>query len=208
MSTVDLDQLTAALAGHDADPETVMTAFRRKRRRRARNRYLSLSAAAVAATLGLTIGLQPRTTAPQPTGLTTGGKAASGTALADGCARLPLRERLAAARSAGASVIVGYGSLTGKSAAGYDAMTLRSVRTLAGPTVASGSTSWVPAGSSRAPDGRLFAIVWPKSVAHATVGPILAVAPVVNGQVIFGISGCWDTASLPLATVEQLASGR
>jgi hypothetical protein len=136
------------------------------------------------------------------------GQAVSGTALADGCARMPLRERLAAARSAGASVIVAHGSLTGDTAAGYDAMALRSVRTLAGPRIASGTTAWVPAGSPRAPDGRLFAIAWPKRVTHSAVGPTLVVAPVVNGQVIFGVSACWDTASLPLATVEQLTIGR
>lgn len=205
MSTVDLDQLTAALAEHDADPETVMTAFRRKRHRRVRNRYLSLGAAAV---VGLTAAFLPRATTPQPMPAASSGQAASGTALADGCARLPLRERLAAARSAGAPVIVGYGSLTGRTAVGYDAMTLRSVRTLAGPPIASGSTVWVPAGTPRAPDGRLFAIVWPKPATHPTIGPTLTVAPIVNGQVIFSASGCWDTASLPLATVEQLAIGR
>lgn len=205
---MDLDQLTTALAGHDADPETVMTAFRRKRRRRARNRYLPLGTAAAAA-LGLTIGLLPGATAPRPTATAVSpGQTASGTALADGCARIPLRERLATARSAGASVIVGYGSLTGHTAAGYDAMALWSVRTLAGPPIASGSTVWVHAGSSREPDGRLFAIVWPMSVTHTVIGPTLIVAPIVNGQVIFGVSGCWDTASLPLATVEQLATGR
>lgn len=204
---MDLDQLTAALAGHDADPETVMTAFRRKRHRRARNRYLSLGAVA-AAVVGLTAAFLPRATTPQPMPAASSGQAVSGTAFAGGCARIPLRERLAAARSAGASVIVGYGSLTGRTATGYDAMTLRSVRTLAGPPVASGSTAWVPAGSPRAPDGRLFAIAWPKPVTHTTIGPTLIVAPVVNGLVIFGVSGCWDTASLPLATVEQLASGR
>jgi hypothetical protein len=86
-------------------------------------------------------------------------------------------------------------------------MTLRAVRTLAGPTISSGSTGWI-AGAAKgsavttegqslwALDGALFAIVTPAAGAGAPAGPVLRVAPVVNGQVIFGDAGCWGTAGL------------
>jgi hypothetical protein len=114
-------------------------------------------------------------------------------------------------------VIVATGTLTGAAASSasasglpgstYYAMTLRAVRTLAGPPISSGSTGWI-AGAAKgsavttegqslwAPDGALFAIVTPAG-AGAPVGPVLRVAPVVNGQVIFGDAGCWDIDGLP-----------
>jgi len=133
------------------------------------------------------------------------------------CAGAPLQSQLAAALRRGGSVIVATGTLTGKTVASsasaggppgstYYAMTLREVRTLAGPPVSSGSTGWIagaakgsavtPEGQSLwAPDGALFAIVTPAG-AGAPVGPVLRVAPVVNGQVIFGDAGCWNIAGL------------
>ena len=144
---------------------------------------------------------------------------ASGSYSATSCAGAPLKTVLAAAVKRGGSVIVATGTLTGKSVASsasagsppgstYYAMTLRAVRTLAGPPISSGSTGWIagaakgsavtPEGQSLwAPDGALFAIVTPAAGTGAPVGPVLRVAPVVNGQVIFGDAGCWSTAGLP-----------
>jgi hypothetical protein len=149
-----------------------------------------------------------------------GGSAAS-------CAAVPLRQDIANALRSGASVIVGYATQTGTSVAGnpatggapaYYAVTLRSVQTLAGPEIESGSTAWVPgaasgetsggsassAGTASAsegevlwtPDGELFAIVSPHA-AGAPRGPVLRSAPVINGDVIFSSYGCWDVAGLP-----------
>jgi hypothetical protein len=128
---------------------------------------------------------------------------------------VPLPSQLAAAVRGGGSVIVATGTLTGKTVAAssstggaYYAMTLRAVRTLAGPAITSGSTGWIagpakgsavtPEGQSLwARDGSLFAIVTPAAGAGAPVGPVLRVAPVVNGQVVFTADGCWNVAGLP-----------
>lgn len=125
-----------------------------------------------------------------------------------------MAETLATARRSGASVIVAVGSLTGKTAVSggqvYYQMSLRSVRTLSGPPIASGSTGWI--GSTRGPagsipsadagalwgtDGRLFAIAWPARMTGTTVGPVLHVAPVAGGRVILSSAGCWDSVGLP-----------
>jgi hypothetical protein len=130
--------------------------------------------------------------------------------MTSGCGSVSLPETLAMARQGGASVIVATGSLTGETAQVHHQMVLRSVRTLSGPVVVSGSTGWLnsalgpsgpipgaDAGALWAPDGRLFAIVWPARVTGTAVGPVLRVAPVVDDQVIFSSAGCWDTAGLP-----------
>jgi len=158
----------------------------------------------------------PRSTLPNA--LPGGFSSASGTSSAASCAGVPLNSQLATALQHGGSVIVATGTLTGKAVAAsasaggppgstYYAMTLRAVQTLAGPPVKSGSTGWIagaakgsavtPEGQSLwAPDGALFAIVTPASGSGAPVGPVLRVAPVVNGQVIFSDAGCWNTAGL------------
>ena len=132
----------------------------------------------------------------------------------EGCASVSLARTLATARSSGASVVVARGTLTGNRVQDggpvYDAMILRSVRTISGPLIASGSVGWVfgargqsgplpgaDAGALWAADGQLFAIVWPRRATGLTVGPTLRIAPLVNGQVIFSAAGCWDATGLP-----------
>ena len=140
--------------------------------------------------------------------------------------RRELRRRAAEADLAqavrkGASVIVGYGTPTSGSAAvpgagsnapAYYSLTLRSVRTLAGPTVTSGSIAWIasasPGSSAGATtarafpaSGELFGVVSP-SAGSGVPGPVLQAAPVASGQVLLRGAGCWDTAasgSTPLA---------
>lgn len=137
---------------------------------------------------------------------------------------MPFQAQLAAAVRRGASVIVAVGAPTGKSVAvnhsvnnsalnnsagglsAFYAMTLRSVRTLRGPAVASGETAWSPGSAPAeaspvnsevlAPGGRLFAIVWPKSAMSGFVGPTLQLAPVVGADVVFTPFGCWDLTGL------------
>jgi hypothetical protein len=127
-----------------------------------------------------------------------------------------LKSQLAASVRGGASVIVAVGTLTGKSVNGdpatagapaFYAMTLRSVQTLRGPAVASGSAAWIP-GPARgtrantvnsallAPGGRLFAIVWPKAATHYPVGPTLQPAPIVGADVVFTPYVCWNLDGL------------
>jgi hypothetical protein len=209
---VDLDQLAAALAQHDADPDPVMAAFRAKRRRRARNRNLTIGGglAAIAIVAGVAAA-QPWATAPRSAGTAQPTGQANSPA-GNGCASVSLQETLAMARQGGASVIVADGSLTGKTALNgiYHEMILRSVQTLSGPAIASGSTGWIDssrgpagpipgadAGTLWATDGRLFALAWPARATGTAVGPLLRAAPVVDGQVIFSSAGCWDTAGLP-----------
>jgi hypothetical protein len=45
----------------------------------------------------------------------------------------------------------------------------------------------------------VFAIVWLNSAHIPKVkGPVLRIAPVVDGHVVFGaVNGCWDTRGLP-----------
>ena len=136
---------------------------------------------------------------------------------AAGCDSVRFQAKLAEAVRQGASVIVGYGTLAagpgtvlGASghATAYYSLTLRSVQTLAGPTVAQGSVAWIaatsPAASASsgtaqqrtdAPAGELFGIVSPAAASGAP-GQVLQAAPVVNGQVLLAGPGCWDiTAS-------------
>lgn len=208
---MNLEQLAAALAQHDADPDAVKAAFRAKRHRR-RNRYLTacggLAAVGIVAVAAV---LQPWATTPQPAG--TAQPTGSTPPVASGCASISLQETLAMARQGGASVIVANGSLTGRTVVdgqAYHEMKLRSVQVLSGPAIASGSTGWVAsvrgpagpipgadAGALWATDGGLFAIAWPAREAGTAVGPVLRVAPVTDGQMIFSSAGCWDAAGLP-----------
>ena len=137
----------------------------------------------------------------------------AGPGAAGACTGAPLATQLAAAVHDGASLIVATGSLTGRSVTGappvpggapaFYAMKLRSVRTLRGPAVASGSTDWIP-GPARgtpanpqnaallAPGGRIFAVVWP----GAPVGSTLQLVPIVGTDVVFTPYGCWDLTGL------------
>jgi hypothetical protein len=213
VSPVELEQLTEVLTQTDADPDAVLAAFRVKRHRRARRRHLAVGGGLAAAVIvALVVVLQQWATAPR-LHLTPGATGSANPPGASGCASIPLRDVLAMARQGGASVIVADGSLTGRSVVDgqvYDQMALRAVRTLSGPAIASGGAGWVAsvrgpagpipgadAGALWAPDGRLFAIAWPARETGTTVGPVLRVAPVVDGQVIFSSAGCWDTSGLP-----------
>ena len=125
---------------------------------------------------------------------------------------MPLKSQLTAAIRSGASVIVAVGrpagkTVTGKQATAFYALTLRSVRTLRGPAVASGATAWSPGPAPGtpatpvnsellAPGGRLFAIVWPKAVTNDLAGPELQLAPIVGADVVFTPYGCWDLTGL------------
>jgi hypothetical protein len=154
------------------------------------------------------------------------GSSRSSASSAASCGTVRLQADLAEAVRKGASVIVGYGTLASGSAAvhgagsdapAYYSLTLRSVQTLAGPTVTSGSIAWIAgatpvasAGSSAssgsasaeppafAPGGELFGIVSP-SAASGIPGPVLQAAPVSDGQVLLSSPGCWDITggSLP-----------
>jgi hypothetical protein len=134
---------------------------------------------------------------------------------------------LAQAVRKGASVIVGYATLTsgtaavpgtGSHAPAYYSLTLRSVRTLAGPTVTSGSIAWI-AGASPGPrggaataqsqafpaSGELFGVVSP-SAGSGVPGPVLQAAPVASGQVLLRGGGCWDTAASGLTPPEPAST--
>lgn len=143
-------------------------------------------------------------------------RAAAGSGAAGSCAAVPLKDAIAAAVRSGASVIVATGTLTGKSvtaspatagATAYYAMTLSSVTTLRGPAIAPGSTAWAPGpapGTGASPEnstllaagGRLFAIVTPASASPGVPGPVLRLAPVAGGDVVFTPYGCWDVSGL------------
>lgn len=207
------EELMAALTEHDADPGAVMAAFRAKRGRRSRNRGLAACGGlATAGIIAAAAVLQPWA----PTQSHTVARRTSQppvTSPASGCATVSIPQTLATARRSGASVIIAVGSLTSKTAVSsgqvYYQMRLRSVRTLSGPAIASGSTGWI--GSTRGPagpipsadagalwgaDGRLFAIAWPARVVGTSVGPVLHVAPVAGSSVILSSAGCWDSAGL------------
>ena len=129
-----------------------------------------------------------------------------------GCAVESLQQTLDEARQGGASAIVATGTLSGTTTVDgevYDQMVLRSVQTLSGAAIASGTTGWIagargpsgpipgtPAGALWGPDGRLFAIVWPAQKTGTSIGPVLRIAPVVADEVIFSSAGCWDVSGL------------
>jgi hypothetical protein len=235
---VNIDQLMESLSENAPDPHLVLASVGRKRRA-ARNRMhaassgLAVAVVAVAAGVllhGLGAGGTPLagssgTAVPATTpsgrlasGAASSASAASGTAA---CGTAQLQAELARAVRNGASVIVGYGTLTSGAAAvhgaggdapAYYLLTLRSVRTLAGPTVTSGSIAWIAgasitAGSSASASpgtasataqpraytavGELFGVVSP-SAGPGAPGRVLRAAQVANGQVVLSGAGCWD----------------
>jgi hypothetical protein len=176
---VNIDQLMESLSGSSPDPDHVLSAFHRKRRA-ARNRMYAasggLAVAVVAVLVGVLLrgvapshqtasgsapaaggGLSAPAAAPQASGAPSKNGSASSASGAASCDAASLQGVLTQAVRQGASVIVGYGTLTGagtaqaasgggtgsSSAATYYALTLRSVRTLAGPTVKSAAIVWV-----------------------------------------------------------------
>src|SRR4051794_3094190 len=197
MRTMELEELTAALAGPTKpDREAVLASFRRKHRRKKVKRRLwwlgGLAACAVVALTFVTTGqIRPRT---------------SVTVSPAGCAPAPLAQSLARARQAGASILIAYGSPTGTTAAsGYQGVVLRSVRMLSGPPIASGTTAWADATATgagtgptaaRMPSGQMLAIAWPAAVVGSQGGPIVHTAPVRSGNVLLTRSGCQDVATL------------
>ncbi len=202
---MDTDQLISALTQHAADPANVRAGYERKRRRAARRRYAALGAAtAVVLGAGAVTAARSLTSAPQHTTAAT----------ASACRNFPLQKRLTIALQQGQSVIVAYGKLTGynvlTSGGDYNAMRLRDVKTLTGPPLKQ-NTVWLtevtgpdgPVDESEdtgplwSTDGRLFATVWEGTIAANSIdGPILQVAPIVNGQVIFSTGDCWNPAGL------------
>ncbi len=204
---MDISELTTAFAQHDPDATEVLAGLRTKRRRRTHTRLLTGTALGGCVIIAVAVVLSPSSTSPPNSG--------TAPAQAQGCAAMSLDETLAAARSGGASVVIAHGALPGRQTQDsggsvYDAMVLSSVRTLAGPAIASGSTVWVSggrgpsgpvpgtdAGALWAPDGQLFGIVWPQQATGLSVGLTLRIAPVVNDQVILSTAGCWDATGLP-----------
>jgi hypothetical protein len=163
-------------------------------------------------------GVNP-TRAPKPAPAGQSAAATSGAGSGASCAAVSLKTQLAVAVQQGASVIIGYGRASGTSAAAraaqgtsYYQVTLRSVRTLAGPAIRSGSTAWVQgppgvtsAGTGVSPEGQslwavggeFFGVVKPAATSGAPTGPKLRLAPVADGQVIFSLDECWSVAGLP-----------
>jgi hypothetical protein len=200
MRTMELEELTAALAGPTKpDREAVLASFRRKHRRKKVKRRLwwlgGLAACAVVALTFVTTGqTRPRT---------------SVTVSPAGCGPAPLAQSLARARQAGASILIAYGSPTGTTAgSGYQGVVLRSVQMLSGPAIASGTTAWADATATgagagptaaRMPSGQMLAIAWPAAVVGSQVGPIVRTARVRGGNVLLTRSGCQDVATLAAA---------
>jgi hypothetical protein len=195
---IDLDELTAALAGPKPDRGDVLASFRRKhRRRKARQRLLFLSAVAV----GVTATIALATSGPSR-------PRQSVTLSAKECTPVALAHSLAQARQSGASILIADESPTDRTAgSGYAAVVLHSVRTLSGPVVTSGTIAWTDGtaigGAGPAPRttgataDRVFAIAWPAALVGSAVGPVLRAAPVVDGNVMFTTSGCTHAADLP-----------
>jgi hypothetical protein len=233
---MNIDELMESLSGNAPDTDHVLASLRRKRRA-ARNRMYAASGGLAVVVLAVAAGVllhgattgsgtaaesSPANGAAVPAAGGAGGLSQNGLSSraatiaggAQGCSDLWLQIQLAEAVRKGASVIVGYGSLTPGSAAqgtgshspAYYSVTLRSVRTLAGPAVMPGSIAWitvpgvgVSAGSATAsprqpafsPGGEVFGIVSSPATAGAP-GPVLMAAPVTNGQVLLAGPGCWD----------------
>lgn len=236
-----IDQLMESLSGNAPDPDHVLASFGRKRRA-ARNRmYAASGGLAVVAVVvgvllqGLGAGGTPLAESSSPAAGTAvpatapSGRLANGTASsasadsgAAGCGTARLQADLAEAVRMGASVIVGYGTLTSGAAAvhgaggkgrAYYSLALRSVRTLAGPRVTSGSIAWIAgssptAGSSASARpgtataqprtfpaaGGLFGVV-SSSATSGAPGPVLQAAEVADGQVVLSGAGCWDVSA-------------
>ena len=244
---MNIDQLMESLSENAPDPDHVLASFGRKRRA-ARNRMYAASGGLAVAVVAVVVGVLLRgvgsgtgtvaesapasgysgpAAVPAAQGAARSASAASGANTyfgAAGCGNAQLQEELAEAVRKGASVIVGYGTLTsgaravhgaGSDAPVYYSLTLRSVRTLAGPTVTSGSIAWIAgaspaAGSSAsagsgtatataqprafAAAGELFGVVSP-SAGPGAPGPVLQAAEVADGQVLLSGAGCWDVSA-------------
>jgi hypothetical protein len=245
---VNIDQLMESLSGNAPDPGRVLASVGRKRRA-ARNRMYAASGGLAVAVVAVVAGvllhglgadggtaaesapsssfsgpaLAPAAQGAAHSGAASGASAASGAA----CGTARLQAELAQAVRNGASVIVGHATLTsgaavqgaGSDAPAYYSLTLRSVRTLAGPTVTSGSVAWIAgaspaagasasasAGTATAPGtataqprafpagGELFGVVAPSATPGAP-GPVLQAAQVAGGQVVLSGAGCWDVSA-------------
>jgi hypothetical protein len=192
MRTLDVEELTAALAGPRPEREAVLESFRRKHRRRKARRRLCWAGgltgcALVACAIAVTGVARPHDSVM--------------VSPAD-CAPVSLAQSLAGARQAGASILVAYGSPAGPAAtsghpaaSGYQAMMLHSVRTLSGPVIPSGTIAWTE-GAPAAGDGQVLAIAWPAALVGSAVGPVVRTAPVIGGNVIVADPGCRGAASL------------
>jgi len=229
---MNIDQLIESLSQNAPDPGQVLASVGRKRRA-ARNRMYTVSGALAVVIVvvlgGVLLSRAGLGGATSSSSAPAGGIAAPAAAPQSGfagtrsqpgdassaarCGTVRLQAQLAEAVHKGASVIVGYGTLSDgtTSAPGqtsYSSVTLRSVQTLAGPTVASGAIAWIagagqsasassgpasPAAQSPAfaSGGELFGIVSPSATSGAP-GPVLQAAPVDNGQVLLSGPGCWD----------------
>jgi hypothetical protein len=195
---MDVDELTAALAGPKPDRGDVLASFRRKhRRRKARQRLLCLGTVAVGVTVSIALATSGQSRPRQSLPLSP-----------RECTPVALAHSLAQARQSGASILIADESPTGRTArSGYAAVVLHSVRTLSGPVVTSGTIAWTDgtaiggaaptARTTEATGGRVFAITWPAALVGSAVGPVLRAAPVVAGNVMFTTSGCTDAANLP-----------
>jgi hypothetical protein len=213
VTQVDTRQLIDALTQHSADPANVRDEYERKRRRAARSRLAVIGAISVVVLAGAAV-TAARPWASDSAPRSTAASRSTAAAQASACENLPLRQRLTIALRQGQSIVVGYGTLTGRNVptngGDYTGMRLREVDTIAGPPLKQ-NAAWLidiagQDGSSAASDdtgplwatdGRLFATAWPGTIAaNSIVGPILQVAPIVNGQVIFSAADCWNTAGL------------
>jgi hypothetical protein len=234
---VNIDQLMKSLSENAPEPHHVLATVGRKRRA-ARNRMHAASSGLAVAVVAVVAGVLLRglgaggrsmaessgTAVPATalsgrlaSGTASSASAASGTAA---CGTAQLQAELAQAVHNGGSVIVGYGTLItgaaavrreGSDAPAYYSLTLWSVRTLAGPTVTSGSTAWMAgasptAGASASANpsatpataqpraypavGELFGVVSPSAGSRAP-GPVLRAAQVANGQVVLRGANCW-----------------
>jgi hypothetical protein len=232
-----------SLSENSPDPDHVLASFSRKRRAARNRMYAASGGLAVAVlavvagvllhglgaggtplaeSSGAAVGTAVPATAPSgrlANGTAPSASAASGAAA---CGTAQLQAVLAGAVRKGASVIVGHGTLTsgagavqgaGSDAPAYYSLTLQSVRTLAGPTVTSGSVAWIAGASptvgssaSASPGtamaqprtflaaGELFGVVWPSATSGAP-GPVLQAAQVADGQVVLSGAGCWDVSA-------------
>jgi len=237
---MNIDQLIESLSENTPDPDQVLASVGHKRRTARNRMYAAsggLAVAVAAVVTGVLLhGAGPGSTAAEsapangiaaPAASPAGRAPQMGTAsgLNDGagstasCSTVRLQAELAEAVRKGASVIVGYGTLAGGSATAhgtsgattpYYSLTLKSVQTLAGPAVTSGSVAWVAEASqasaspasaspSATPSTEVFGIVSP--AAPGTPGPVLQAATVADGQVILSGSGCLNIAAgSPLAS--------
>ncbi|MER7277096.1 hypothetical protein ABT369_21885 [Dactylosporangium sp. NPDC000244] len=226
---MDLDELRDELLRHTPDPEAVQNRMTTKRHARRRRRFLLAgTAVCVAVAVGVAAvawsvdqdpaddtraapaasdaGRTGATAVPNPTATTSDTVYA-----ASACVSLTLPALIHQVRTAGASLILAHGTLTGRRGddptgpAGLAEMTIDHVETLAGPVVAEHATGWVPTdvgpsgipipsnatGSLWAPDGALIGVYWPTLPHASKLGPYLRIAPVVDQQVILTSAGCW-----------------